>query len=402
MKYLKFCLFLVFTLVLAVSCKKDIADLEPQAQEVTNRDDSQQTSSAQARNDEDDEGANEESDGEEEGDEEDGEEDESDDESEGEDDEDGSEDGEENDDESDEESEESEDEEEGDDDEGDEESEEGEDDGEGDEESEDDETEGEGDEEGEEDDEDGGEESEDGEIEGSEEEDDEESEEDETEEEGEEEDSDTDVPEGSDDCGGEVGLAAINVASTVINGTPNVDKIQGFFGDDVISGGGGGGEAYVVSAGNDVITDFNPAEDVLMINDFGPMGKYEELGVTTIRNLSDLQALSTNTTINGQPAVVIDVDANLGDWTTTLLGVRLEDLSNINVIFTFDESEWETVHPISDFTHIPAVRMVATDGSVLNSDAHGVPVHPIIPTLESGTQEAYNNLFCVITYGGID
>ncbi|MCH9646819.1 MAG: hypothetical protein K0U98_01195 [Deltaproteobacteria bacterium] len=117
--------------------------------------------------------------------------------------------------------------------------------------------------------------------------------------------------------------------SVVALGTDDVnDKQQGFFTDDVTTGGGGF-DLHPLTSGNDIITDFDPAMDLLDVGDFARLS--DDFG--TLRSLEDIASLSSQTTVDGQTALVIDVDGPLGNSTTTLLGITIDHLNSNNVFF---------------------------------------------------------------------
>lgn len=117
--------------------------------------------------------------------------------------------------------------------------------------------------------------------------------------------------------------------SLVILGTDDIDdKQQGMFTDD-FSRGGAGRDLHPLTEGQDIIADFDPILDMIDVGDFARPGDEFE----TLTSLEAIAALSTQITLNGQTALLIDVDADLGNSTTTMLGITIDDLNSDNVFF---------------------------------------------------------------------
>lgn len=191
-------------------------------------------------------------------------------------------------------------------------------------------------------------------------------------------DSDADDTEGEGDLEGEI----VPVEATLV-GTDESEKLQGFESNDTVTGGSGA-DLFPLTTGNDVITDFNPAEDLLDVGDFAR----ESDEFATLTSLDDLAAAATETTIDGETALVIDVDGELGNSRTTLLGVTLDQLSADNVFFGLGE---DSIPPL-DFTHLPTTTVMLNDGTVAEFEAHDLSVHPLPFELIEGNQSAVDAL----------
>ena len=178
----------------------------------------------------------------------------------------------------------------------------------------------------------------------------------------------------------------VPVEATLV-GTDESEKLQGFESDDTITGGGGP-DLFPLTAGNDVITDFHPAEDMIDVGDFAR----ESDEFATLTSLEDIAANSTQTTIDGQDALVIDVDGELGDSTTTLLGVTLDDLTADNVFFGLGD---DSIPPL-DFTHLPMTTVTLNEGTIAEIEAHDLSVHPLPFELVEGSQAAVDALNNVV------
>ncbi len=150
------------------------------------------------------------------------------------------------------------------------------------------------------------------------------------------------------------------VSATLI-GTEASEKLQGFESDDTITGGGGA-DLFPLTLGNDVITDFDPNEDMIDVGDFArPTDDFEVL-----TSLEAIASNATETLIDGILSLVIDVDGDKGNSTTTLIGVILADLNENNVFFGLDG----TSIPPLDFTHIAESVVVMSNGDVITTPGH--------------------------------
>ncbi|MEM8668156.1 MAG: hypothetical protein AAGG48_11610 [Planctomycetota bacterium] len=177
-----------------------------------------------------------------------------------------------------------------------------------------------------------------------------------------------------DDEQGENGNPFI-VGSELI-GSDESEEVIGFESDDTLTGGDGG-DVFWVTAGDDVITDFNPDQDVLKVSDFAN----GEDGIATLTSLGAIAALSEQITIDGETALVIDVDGDQGDSQTTLIGITIDDLTEENVYFEPDESDL----PV-DVTHLPMTTIQLSDGTIAEFEGHDFEVHPLPFQLVSGDQ----------------
>ena len=154
-----------------------------------------------------------------------------------------------------------------------------------------------------------------------------------------------------------------------LSGTAQSEKLQGFESDDSVSGGGGR-DLFPLTTGEDVITDFDPQEDMIDVGDFARSSD----GFGTLGSLAAIRASSRQVTDkNGVKALVIDVDGRQGDSTTTILGVGIEDLNEGNVFFGLDG----TSIPPLEFTHIAEFLVTYSNGDVFLFPAHDLSQHPI-------------------------
>ncbi|MFT5523927.1 MAG: Ca2+-binding RTX toxin-like protein [Pirellulaceae bacterium] len=155
----------------------------------------------------------------------------------------------------------------------------------------------------------------------------------------------------------------------VLTGTAESEKLQGFESNDTVTGGGGP-DLFPFTTGNDVVTDFNPSEDMIDVGDFArPSDDF-----ATLKSLADIAGASTEVTNNnGTVSLVIDVDGNLGNSTTTLVGVGLADLDASNVFFGTDS---ESIPPL-EFTHIAEFLVMYSNNDVYLFPAHDLSNHPI-------------------------
>ena len=156
-----------------------------------------------------------------------------------------------------------------------------------------------------------------------------------------------------------VAISSIWPVTAVLTGTDESEKLQGFESDDVVTGGGGP-DLFPFTTGTDVITDFDPAQDMIDVGDFARPSD----GFAVLTSLEAIAAHSTETTIDGVPALVIDVDGPLGDSTTTLIGVTLSDLDAGNVFFGLDD----TSIPPLDFTRVATAEVTYSTGEVESVD----------------------------------
>jgi len=149
--------------------------------------------------------------------------------------------------------------------------------------------------------------------------------------------------------------------SAILIGTEASEKLQGFESDDTITGGDGA-DLFPLTLGNDVITDFDPNEDMIDVGDFArPTDDFEVL-----TSLEAIAANATETVVDGVLSLVIDVDGDKGNSTTTLVGVTLADLNENNVFFGLDG----TSIPPLDFTHIAESVVVMSNGDVVTTPGH--------------------------------
>ncbi len=163
-------------------------------------------------------------------------------------------------------------------------------------------------------------------------------------------------------------------------GTEESEYLQGFESDDTLTGGGGP-DVFAITSGNDIITDFNPDEDVLDVSYFNLA--FEDFSVLT--SLEAIATNSTEVTEDGVPFLIIDVAGEERDFTTILEGVRLSDLTEENVFFGLDD----TSNPPLEFTHVPEVTVELNDGTIVNLPAREFDEDSIEGILLSGNREVF-------------
>ena len=155
----------------------------------------------------------------------------------------------------------------------------------------------------------------------------------------------------------------------VLSGTTQSEKLQGFESDDTVTGGGGP-DLFPLTTGDDLITDFDPSEDMIDVGDFARAS--DGFGV-----LDSLAAIAANSSEvvdeRGVRALVIDVDGKLGDSTTTIVGVGIAELTENNVFFGLGES---SIPPL-EFTYIAEFLVTYSNGDVVLFPAHDLSRHPI-------------------------
>ena len=155
----------------------------------------------------------------------------------------------------------------------------------------------------------------------------------------------------------------------ILSGTANSDKLQGFESDDHVTGGAGS-DLFPLTLGSDLIVDFNPIEDVIDVGDFGRASD----GFEVLTSLASLAANSEEVTDEfGVPSLVIDVDGDAGDSSTTLAGVTLADLNEGNVFFGLGG---DSIPPL-EFTHIAETLVTYSNGDVILFPAHDLDHHPV-------------------------
>lgn len=160
-------------------------------------------------------------------------------------------------------------------------------------------------------------------------------------------------------------------------GGPDRDLVEGEWSDDIHTGGPGR-DTFMLTPGRDIVTDFNPDEDVLDMTNF----IFGEFGFNVLDSLGEVQLAARVAQFNGSTGTEIDIDGPIGDWSVFLKDVPLEALSEMNVIFP---SDVEPLHP----PKMVAERSVElSDGSVVVLPKHSVFERPVDPYLEKGAPEA--------------
>lgn len=174
---------------------------------------------------------------------------------------------------------------------------------------------------------------------------------------------------------GQPGDGNVFAVKAILTGTAESEKLQGFESNDTVTGGGGA-DLFPFTAGTDVITDFNPAEDMIDVGDFARPSDHFNVLVS----LEAIRTQSTEVVIDGKPSLQIDVDGDKGVSTTTLVGVTMSDLNEGNVFFGLGS----TSIPPLDFTHIAKFLVTYSNGEVWLYPAHDLSNHPIAGTKVSG------------------
>ena len=155
----------------------------------------------------------------------------------------------------------------------------------------------------------------------------------------------------------------------VLSGTTQSEKLQGFESDDTVTGGGGS-DLFPLTTGNDLITDFDPSEDMIDVGDFAR----DSDGFGVLTSLAAIAANSKEIVDElGGKALLIDVDGNLGDSTTTIVGIGIADLTEDNVFFGVGGA---SIPPL-EFTHIAEFLVTYSNGDVVLFPGHDLSRHPI-------------------------
>ena len=193
----------------------------------------------------------------------------------------------------------------------------------------------------------------------------------------------------SDEIGDDAGIADENdheetdefdepfIVEAELVGDHESQELIGYESDDTLTGGGGP-DVFWITAGNDVITDFDAGQgDVLNVQDFAS----GEDGYATLTSLEAIASLSEQVMVDGEPALVIDIDGEQGNWETTLVGITIDDLSEDSVFFGPGEADL-----MVDVTHVPTTTILLNDGTVAEFEGHDMEVHPLLFELVSGEQ----------------
>lgn len=170
---------------------------------------------------------------------------------------------------------------------------------------------------------------------------------------------------------------------TVMFGHGDSDWLEGQWSDD-ISTGGDGRDLFVLTPGNDVIMDFNPNEDVLDVGDFAR----PEFGFSILRSLRAIARRADKGEAFDRPALILDVDGEAGEWTTALIGVEIDDLTENNIFFGLDHDG-----PPVDLEFLPERTIVASNGAVVVIPAHHIDDRPDDPHLIVGDEDTLEFIF---------
>ena len=114
-----------------------------------------------------------------------------------------------------------------------------------------------------------------------------------------------------------------------VDGGAGSDRLSGGEGDDALNGGSGndrlagddGSDTFVFELGTDqdVVEDFDAADDLLDLSAFG------------FADVDAVRGAAQEVSVDGQQATVIDLDGAAGADQVTLLGVSVADLNDTNV-----------------------------------------------------------------------
>ncbi|MEM9435461.1 MAG: hypothetical protein AAGA15_00360 [Pseudomonadota bacterium] len=163
----------------------------------------------------------------------------------------------------------------------------------------------------------------------------------------------------------------------IVKGTPGPDLLEGEWSDDV-STGGAGQDTFLLTPGSDVITDFDPAEDVLNMTNFA----FVDYGFGTLQSAPEVLAAARAATRDGTAGTEIDLDGNAGDWSVFLSGLAPEALSPDSIVFP----DTNAPGPTPKFQAERRVEM--SDGSIVVLPGHSLMEDPADPLLSSGSEEA--------------
>ncbi|MEM1274888.1 MAG: hypothetical protein AAGH74_00035 [Pseudomonadota bacterium] len=164
-----------------------------------------------------------------------------------------------------------------------------------------------------------------------------------------------------------------------IIGTAGPDILEGSWSDD-ISTGNAGRDVFKATPGSDIITDFDPSQDVLSLVNFS----FDSYGLGTLQDVGDVGAAIGQYTIEGKQAAGIDLDGEAGDWTVFLIGVAPEELSEKNIVFTSTDDLIVPVMP-----RVMAERRVTTNqGSKILLPSYSLDDSPAEPVLVEGSEDA--------------
>ncbi|MEM7526961.1 MAG: hypothetical protein AAF416_04695 [Pseudomonadota bacterium] len=156
------------------------------------------------------------------------------------------------------------------------------------------------------------------------------------------------------------------ISHILLEGRPTPDLIEGDWSDDEMHGGPGR-DVFVVTPGSDVILDFEPNEDLL---EFGDFARVEE-GFGTLQSLAEVTGASRMIRWEGRSALQIDIDGAVSDWSVTLVGVGLGDLTAENTHFG-DEELPEAFEP----THWPERTAEFSDGTIVLFEPYPIAAPP--------------------------
>lgn len=163
----------------------------------------------------------------------------------------------------------------------------------------------------------------------------------------------------------------------IIVGTEGDDVLEGEWSDDV-STGGAGRDSFLLTPGSDVITDFNPAEDVLNMTNFA----FGAFGFGTLQSVEDVLEATRLDERDRTLGTEIDIDGRAGDWSVFLKQVRPQDLAAKNIFFPDDGREGQK--PLFQAER----RVEMSDGSIVVLPGHSLMDAPLDPVLVSGTEAA--------------
>lgn len=103
-----------------------------------------------------------------------------------------------------------------------------------------------------------------------------------------------------------------------VSGGDGADELWAGLGDDLLSGGAGADTfAFNAAGGHDTITDYAVDEDTLNLRAFG------------LQSLSDLQAVASDTSVDGQAGLLLDLSSEVSVF---LIGLGVSDLTSADIL----------------------------------------------------------------------
>lgn len=123
--------------------------------------------------------------------------------------------------------------------------------------------------------------------------------------------------------------SGVSVVSGRIIGSAGNDFLEGLASDDTLTGGRGA-DVFRLTNGIDVITDFNPEEDILDLSNFAELSPLTD---PPFDDLGSLIALAREEVVDEVAALVLALDGPDSDNLTILRGISLNDLADATLFF---------------------------------------------------------------------